>query len=178
VQELDDYGLAPTKPKPVQMPQAPPPTYERSQDRKADGNWGKSNRDSTDSLTPSLRQAMGVTPRDALANSGWDGCSIGRRYSMILTPWGKLLQPADHLCIMGTCTARMESGCLRHALPACHDHNAIITAGLVTGHLPERGHWQHLTIAKGAGMCLRWRLEGQCVLGRRTRFLFRFRGGK
>ncbi|SPJ71482.1 uncharacterized protein FTOL_01210 [Fusarium torulosum] len=70
VQELDDYGLAPIKPKPVQLPQAPPPTYERSQDRKADGNWGKSHRDSTDSLTPSLRQAMGVTPRDALANSG------------------------------------------------------------------------------------------------------------
>jgi hypothetical protein len=70
VQELDDYGLAPVKPKPVQLPQAPPPTYERSQDRKADGNWGKSHRDSTDSLTPSLRQAMGVTPRDALANSG------------------------------------------------------------------------------------------------------------
>ncbi|KAM0207304.1 hypothetical protein ACHAPQ_012285 [Fusarium lateritium] len=70
VQELDDYGLASVKPKPVQLPQAPPPTYERSQDRKADGNWRKSHRDSTDSLTPSLRQAMGVTPRDALANSG------------------------------------------------------------------------------------------------------------
>ncbi|KAJ4269807.1 hypothetical protein NW762_001476 [Fusarium torreyae] len=68
-QELDDYGIAPAKQKPAQMPRAPPPTYERSQDRKAEGNWGRSQRDSTDSLTPSLRQAMGVTPRDTLANS-------------------------------------------------------------------------------------------------------------
>ncbi|KAF4963600.1 hypothetical protein FSARC_8385 [Fusarium sarcochroum] len=68
-QELDDYGIGPAKQKPAKMPQAPPPTYERSQDRKAEGNWGRSQRDSTDSLTPSLRQAMGVTPRDTLANS-------------------------------------------------------------------------------------------------------------
>ncbi|KAF5677540.1 hypothetical protein FHETE_1591 [Fusarium heterosporum] len=66
VEEQDDYGLAPIKPR---LPQAPPPTYERSQDRKADGHWERSPRDSTDSLTPSLRQAMGVTPRDTLANS-------------------------------------------------------------------------------------------------------------
>ncbi|KAH7248598.1 uncharacterized protein BKA55DRAFT_540025 [Fusarium redolens] len=76
-QELDDYGVAPIKQKPANMPRAPPPTYERSQDRKemntaspatTNENWGRQ-RDSTDSLTPSLRQAMGVTPRDTLANS-------------------------------------------------------------------------------------------------------------
>ncbi|KAG7415101.1 hypothetical protein LZL87_004640 [Fusarium oxysporum] len=75
-QELDDYGIAPIKQKPANMPRAPPPTYERSQDRKemntaspatTNENWGRQ-RDSTDSLTPSLRQAMGVTPRDTLAN--------------------------------------------------------------------------------------------------------------
>ncbi|KAF4333228.1 hypothetical protein FBEOM_12963 [Fusarium beomiforme] len=77
-QELDDYGIAPIKQKPANMPRAPPPTYERSQDRKTEmnananattnDNWSRQ-RDSTDSLTPSLRQAMGVTPRDTLANS-------------------------------------------------------------------------------------------------------------
>ncbi|KAF9766748.1 hypothetical protein IL306_000798 [Fusarium sp. DS 682] len=77
-QELDDYGIAPIKQKPANMPRAPPPTYERSQDRKTEMNtnapattnesWSRQ-RDSTDSLTPSLRQAMGVTPRDTLANS-------------------------------------------------------------------------------------------------------------
>ncbi|KAF4948143.1 hypothetical protein FGADI_9838 [Fusarium gaditjirri] len=75
-QELDDYGIAPIKQKPANMPRAPPPTYERSQDKKemntaspatTNENWGRQ-RDSTDSLTPSLRQAMGVTPRDTLAN--------------------------------------------------------------------------------------------------------------
>lgn len=75
-QELDDYGIAPVKQKPANMPRAPPPTYERSQDKKemntaspatTNENWGRQ-RDSTDSLTPSLRQAMGVTPRDTLAN--------------------------------------------------------------------------------------------------------------
>ncbi|KAF4442580.1 hypothetical protein FACUT_1892 [Fusarium acutatum] len=75
-QELDDYGIAPIKQKPANMPRAPPPTYERSQDKKemntaspvtTNENWGRG-RDSTDSLTPSLRQAMGVTPRDTLAN--------------------------------------------------------------------------------------------------------------
>ncbi|KAF5018667.1 hypothetical protein F66182_9342 [Fusarium sp. NRRL 66182] len=65
-QELEDYGIAPLKQPPVDLPQAPPPTYDRSQ---ADGNWRNSKRDSTDSLTPSLRQAMGVTPRDTLANN-------------------------------------------------------------------------------------------------------------
>ncbi|KAF4463039.1 hypothetical protein FALBO_10132 [Fusarium albosuccineum] len=71
LQELDDYGIK-SMPKqqktpPPAMPQAPPPTYERSQDRSKtdDNNW---KRDSTDSLTPSLRQAMGVVPRDTLAN--------------------------------------------------------------------------------------------------------------
>ncbi|KAF4501002.1 hypothetical protein FAGAP_2805 [Fusarium agapanthi] len=75
-QELDDYGIAPIDQKPVNMPRAPPPTYERSQDKKemntaspatTNETWGRQ-RDSTDSLTPSLRQAMGVTPRDTLAN--------------------------------------------------------------------------------------------------------------
>ncbi|KAF5538369.1 hypothetical protein FMEXI_9467 [Fusarium mexicanum] len=75
-QELDDYGIAPIKQKPANMPRAPPPTYERSQDKKemntaspvtTNESWGRQ-RDSTDSLTPSLRQAMGVTPRDTLAN--------------------------------------------------------------------------------------------------------------
>ncbi|KAJ3519889.1 hypothetical protein NM208_g13941 [Fusarium decemcellulare] len=72
LQELDDYGIK-SMPKqqktpPPAMPQAPPPTYERSQDRSRtdDNNW---KRDSTDSLTPSLRQAMGVVPRDTLANN-------------------------------------------------------------------------------------------------------------
>ncbi|KAF5561938.1 hypothetical protein FPHYL_5934 [Fusarium phyllophilum] len=75
-QELDDYGIAPIKQKPANMPRAPPPTYERSQDKKemntaspatTNESWERG-RDSTDSLTPSLRQAMGVTPRDTLAN--------------------------------------------------------------------------------------------------------------
>ncbi|KAF5970606.1 hypothetical protein FBULB1_9634 [Fusarium bulbicola] len=75
-QELDDYGIAPIKQKPANMPRAPPPTYERSQDKKemntaspatTNESWGRQ-RDSTDSLTPSLRLAMGVTPRDTLAN--------------------------------------------------------------------------------------------------------------
>ncbi|KAF4439457.1 hypothetical protein F53441_12564 [Fusarium austroafricanum] len=73
-QELDDYGIAPVKKQKsdAQMPRAPPPTYERPEDKDKDkktteGNWNR--RDSTDSLTPSLRQAMGVTPRDTLANS-------------------------------------------------------------------------------------------------------------
>ncbi|RGP76954.1 hypothetical protein FLONG3_4892 [Fusarium longipes] len=77
IQELDDYGLAPIKPRPVNLPQAPPPTYDKTQEGKpmshnattTDGNWDRTNRNSTDSLTPSLRQAMGVTPRDTLANS-------------------------------------------------------------------------------------------------------------
>lgn len=70
VQELDDYGIAPSKPR---MPKAPPPAYTPSttttQDRTADQEWRReSRRDSADSLTPSLRQAMGVVPRDTLAN--------------------------------------------------------------------------------------------------------------
>ncbi|KAL6913600.1 hypothetical protein FSST1_011360 [Fusarium sambucinum] len=64
VQELDDYGLAPIKPRPVQLPQAPPPTYDKTHEGKpnvtTDENWDRTNRNSTDSLTPSLRQAMGV----------------------------------------------------------------------------------------------------------------------
>ncbi|CAG7563824.1 unnamed protein product [Fusarium equiseti] len=70
VQELDDYGLAPIKPR---LPTAPPPTYQEGKHAPAptttDENWQRTNRNSTDSLTPSLRQAMGVTPRDTLANS-------------------------------------------------------------------------------------------------------------
>ncbi|KAF4975958.1 hypothetical protein FZEAL_7310 [Fusarium zealandicum] len=67
LQELDDYGLATTQKS--RMPKAPPPTYAMSQDRQADDKWkGSYNRDSTDSLSPSLRQAMGVAPRDILAN--------------------------------------------------------------------------------------------------------------
>jgi hypothetical protein len=73
VQELDDYGLGPVKPRPVKLPQAPPPTYDKTHEGKpnnaTDENWDRTNRNSTDSLTPSLRQAMGVTPRDTLANS-------------------------------------------------------------------------------------------------------------
>ncbi|GKU04246.1 hypothetical protein FLAG1_06971 [Fusarium langsethiae] len=73
VQELDDYGLGPVKPRPVKLPQAPPSTYDKTHEGKpnnaTDENWDRTNRNSTDSLTPSLRQAMGVTPRDTLANN-------------------------------------------------------------------------------------------------------------
>ncbi|KAI8723163.1 hypothetical protein NCS52_00171500 [Fusarium sp. LHS14.1] len=70
VQELDDYGIAPSKPQPAsRMPQAPPPAYTPTTDRGTDEAWRReSRRDSADSLTPSLRQAMGVVPRDTLAN--------------------------------------------------------------------------------------------------------------
>ncbi|KAM5347809.1 hypothetical protein ACJ41O_007633 [Fusarium nematophilum] len=69
IQELDDYGMGPSKAHKVhksRLPKEPPPAYV-SQDRgqAEGGNW---KRDSGDSLTPSLRQAMGVVPHDTLAN--------------------------------------------------------------------------------------------------------------
>ncbi|KAK7413790.1 hypothetical protein QQX98_007357 [Neonectria punicea] len=70
-QELDDYGIelssAPSKTS--RMPQAPPPAQmrrETADTRTADPP--PSYRMSQESLSPSLRQAMGVAPRDTLAN--------------------------------------------------------------------------------------------------------------
>ncbi|KAK7427039.1 hypothetical protein QQZ08_006466 [Neonectria magnoliae] len=67
-QELDDYGIEPSSapPKTSRMPQAPPPAKIRRDTRTADPP--PSYRMSQESLSPSLRQAMGVTPRDTLAN--------------------------------------------------------------------------------------------------------------
>ncbi|KAI5463628.1 hypothetical protein BGZ63DRAFT_442280 [Mariannaea sp. PMI_226] len=74
-QELDDYGFVShsTRPTPQSsgMPKAPPPS---AQPRGQDFNGSKvqssinNNRASQDSLTPSLRQALGRTPVDPFAN--------------------------------------------------------------------------------------------------------------
>ncbi|KPM40824.1 hypothetical protein AK830_g5694 [Neonectria ditissima] len=70
-QELEDYGieLSAAPAKTSRMPQAPPPAQmrrETSDAREADPP--PSYRMSQESLSPSLRKAMGVAPRDVLSN--------------------------------------------------------------------------------------------------------------
>ncbi|KAH8736316.1 hypothetical protein BGZ61DRAFT_527282 [Ilyonectria robusta] len=77
VQELDDYGITSAPPssktKPSQMPQAPAPTHaptpmkHQASDTRA-GPPPPSYRESTDSLSPSIRQATATVPRDGLSN--------------------------------------------------------------------------------------------------------------
>ncbi|KAH6895946.1 hypothetical protein B0T10DRAFT_456191 [Thelonectria olida] len=76
-QELDDYGIAPQPRRPTSqmsgMPKVPPPvvqTRERNPtgDDKMQSPVLDGRRASQESLTPSLRQAMGIAPRDPFAN--------------------------------------------------------------------------------------------------------------
>lgn len=74
-QELDDYGIAPRSLRPTSqwsgMPKVPPPVVQTREKNSAGGKIIREpvddKRASVDSLTPSLRQAMGVAPRDPFA---------------------------------------------------------------------------------------------------------------